>query len=69
MTLVVTGNGLNSLTWQSIDGCEMPGYSGLIEVLWTRYGQFLIDGEYSVEHRLFRPFNAEEVGWIEAALR
>src|SRR5688572_18630122 len=32
--LVVTSNGLESLIWQSIDRCEMPDYSGLIEVLW-----------------------------------
>lgn len=67
--LVVTSNGLNSLLWEPVDGCKMPDCDGLIEVLWARYGKYIVEGEYSIDDGIFREFNASEIAKIKKALQ
>ena len=66
---VVTANPfVEGLDWEAIDGCVPPNLDGLFEMLWARYGAFILAGDYSIDGRVWHPFTPDEVRKIEKTL-
>lgn len=66
---VLTDNGLwDSFSWEPINGCAPPNLDCLFEILWTRYGEPIVEGTYSLDDRVWREFTEEEKKTIAEVL-
>jgi hypothetical protein len=66
---VVTANPfVEGLDWEALDGCVPPNLDGLFDVLWERYGTFILAGDYSIDDLVWHPFTPDEVKKIEETL-
>jgi hypothetical protein len=58
---------VDGLEWE-VDGADPRDLVSLVDALWASYGDVILAGEYSIEHREWRRFTADEILAIEVTL-